>query len=215
MESDNKNVVLLKLEFFSKNNVIATMFVNPPLITKIQKAQKDDEEWKEWNEYDAAEQKTAIFAGWNEDGDGIMTYKGKVYVPKSCCTEVVQSCHDSPIAGHPGQWRTLELVQRAFWWPGMATFIGKYVKGCDLGQRTKTFAAKPQCELTPNEIPTLPCQIIATDLITQLPDSRGHDAIFMVVDRFSKMVHAIPTSSDVTSEGVARLFRDNIWKLGL
>ena len=53
------------------------MFVNPPLITKIQKAQKDNKEWKEWNEYDAAERKTAIFTGWNEDGDGIMTYKEK------------------------------------------------------------------------------------------------------------------------------------------
>ena len=83
----------------------------------------------------------------------------------------MQSCHDSPIAGHPGQWRTLELVQRAFWWPGMATFIGKYVKGCDLCQRTKTFPAKPQGDLKPNEIPTRPWQIISMDLITQLPDS--------------------------------------------
>jgi len=50
-------------------------------------------------------------------------------------------------------------------------------------------------------------------LITQLPESQGYDSILVVVDRFSKMMHAMPTMSSVTAEGVARLFRDNVWKL--
>src|SRR3981189_773078 len=95
----------------------------------------------------------------------------------------------------------------------MAAYIGKYVKGCDVCQHMKTFPAKPQGELRPMEITSRPWQIISTDLITQLPDSQGFDSILVVVDRFTKMIHAIPTTTEVTSEGVAQLFRDNVWKL--
>jgi len=76
----------------------------------------------------------------------------------------------------------LELVQRSYWWPGMMGYVGKYVKSCDLCQRTKTFPAKLQGELTPNEIPDQPWKIISTDLITQLPKSQGYDSILVVVD---------------------------------
>src|SRR5882724_2802757 len=35
----------------------------------------------------------------------------------------------------------------------------------------------------------------------------------VVVDHLSKRAHIIPTTSDVTAAGVARLFQDHIWKL--
>jgi len=34
-----------------------------------------------------------------------------------------------------------------------------------------------------------------------------------VVDRLTKIVHFIPTTEKISAEGLARLFRDNIWKL--
>ena len=67
---------------------------------------------------------------------------------------------------------------------------------------TKIFPAKPQGELTPNEIPARPWQIISMDLITQLLDSQGYDSILVVVDRFSKMMHTMPTTTTVTAEVV-------------
>jgi len=184
VENDNENVVLLKPEFFKSR--IATAFVNPPLVKKIIDAQKDDEEWRVGKGMNGDEWKTAKFAGWDDGDDDTLLYKGKLYVPESCRADVVESCHDTPVAGHPGQWRTLELVQRSYWWPGMTGYVGKYVKSCDLCQRTKTFPAKPQGELMPNEIPDRPWKIISTDLITQLPESQGYDSILVVVDRFSK-----------------------------
>ena len=52
------------------------------------------------------------------------------------------------------------------------------------------------------------------DFITQLPRSkRGHDAILVVVDRLTKMVHVVPTMTDVTAEGTAKLLVDNVVKL--
>ena len=53
------------------------------------------------------------------------------------------------------------------------------------------------------------------DFITGLPKSgpQQHDAILVIVDRLTKMAHYIPTHESVTSEGTARLYFDNIFRL--
>jgi len=53
---------------------------------------------------------------------------------------------------------------------------------------------------------------INADFIMKLPLVQGYDAI-LVVDRFTKMGHFIPTIERTSAEGLARLFRDNVWKL--
>jgi len=39
------------------------------------------------------------------------------------------------------------------------------------------------------------------------------DAILVVCDRLSKMTHFVVTTEETTAEGLARLFRDNVWRL--
>jgi len=52
------------------------------------------------------------------------------------------------------------------------------------------------------------------DFITKLPLAQGYDSILVVVvDKLTKMVHFIPTTEKMSTEGLARLFRDNVWKL--
>ena len=41
----------------------------------------------------------------------------------------------------------------------------------------------------------------------------GKDAILVVCDKLSKMTHFIATMEEMTVEGLARLFKDNIWRL--
>src|SRR5258708_8071788 len=48
-------------------------------------------------------------------------------------------------------------------------------------------------------------------MIRELPDSKGYNAILVVVDCLSKQIHAIPTVTSLDSTGVAQLFRDHIW----
>ena len=47
-----------------------------------------------------------------EEGDGIVYYQGKVYVPadKELCHKVIHSVHDTLSAGHPGYYSTIELL---------------------------------------------------------------------------------------------------------
>jgi len=53
--------------------------------------------------------------------DSIMCKEGKVYVPKDdrLRAEIIRLHHDTPVEGHGGQWKIVELVTRNFWWPGI------------------------------------------------------------------------------------------------
>src|SRR5258705_2196415 len=48
-------------------------------------------------------------------------------------------------------------------------------------------------------------------MIGELPDSKGYNAVLMVVDCLSKGIHAIPTVTSLDSAGVARLFLEHVW----
>jgi len=65
----------------------------------------------------------------------------------------------------------------------------------------------------PLTIPEKPWTHISADFITKLPLAQGYDSILVVVDRLTKIVHFIPTTEKTSAEGLARLFRDNVWKL--
>ena len=51
------------------------------------------------------------------------------------------------------------------------------------------------------------------DFITKLPVVVGKDVILVVYNRLSKMTHFVATTEGTSAEGLARLFRDNVWKL--
>ena len=51
------------------------------------------------------------------------------------------------------------------------------------------------------------------DFITKLPVVVGKDAILVVYDWLSKITHFVATTEGTSAEGLARLFRDNVWKL--
>ena len=100
---------------------------------------------------------------WNTE-DGLLLFQGKVYVPKDedIRREVVRIYHDSPPAGHPGRWKTYELVSRNYWWPGLSTFVERYVSGCDTCVRTKNTSHRPVGPLQPNPVPDGPWQVVTS-----------------------------------------------------
>jgi len=50
-------------------------------------------------------------------------------------------------------------------------------------------------------------------MIGPLPSSNGMDAILVIVDRFTKMIRLKATTMNISSEGIAKIYRDEIWKL--
>src|SRR5258705_173453 len=144
----------------------------------------------------------------------VVLYQGRVYVPDDpqLRHDLVHAHHSAAVAGHPGQWKTLELVSQNYWWPGLSRYVAKFVTGCDACNQTKTFPTQKVGKLIPNKVPDRCWHVISIDMIGELPDSKGYNAILMVVDHLSKWIHAIPTVTSLDSAGVARLFLGHIWR---
>ena len=158
--------------------------------------------------------KTVYSAEWSED-DRVLRFRGKIYVPwnTDLRRQVVSLCHDTKVAGHPGRWKTLELVFRDYWWPQMSRYIGQYVGTCDLCLRTKPIRQALVGGLHSLQIPDSRWDTLSVDFIVELPLSSRYDAVMTVVDSVSKQAHFIPTHTTVTAEGAARLFLYQVWKL--
>ena len=87
------------------------------------------------------------------------------------------------------------------------------MEGYDQCQRMKNRAEILAGKLRPNQISERLWQHILVDFITKLPVSKSYDSILVVCDRFSKISHFVVMTEKTTVEGLARLFRDNVWKL--
>ena len=51
------------------------------------------------------------------------------------------------------------------------------------------------------------------DFIIKLPLAQGYNAILVVYNCFSKMVHFIATMEKTLAKELAKLFQDYVWKL--
>ena len=213
VERDNKNQVMLKEEWLEVR-AIEQLIKGPEeeIVKRIKKARnKNEEVIKVVEEMKKVGVKMLREEEWQIE-EGLVLKEGRVYVPKDekLRVEIIRLHYDIPIAGHGGQWKTVELVTRNYWWPEVTKEVKQYVEGCDQCQRMKNRTEMPAGKLRPNEVPERPWQHISVDFITKLPMSKGHDSILVVCDGFSKMSHFVATTEKTTAEGLARLFRDNV-----
>ena len=125
------------------------------LLKKIRESKAQDEQVvKAVEAMKKAGVKTLNGREWEIEQDLIL-WQGKVYVPKNdkLRLEIVRLHHNTPIGGHGGQWKTMELVTQNYWWPGITKFIKTYVGGCDKCQRNKSQAQPPAGKLMLNSVP--------------------------------------------------------------
>jgi len=75
--------------------------------------------------------------------------------------------------------------------------------------RTEELAGK----LKLSEVPEKLWSHLTVDFIMKLLVVAGKDAILVVCNWLSKIAHFVATTEGTLAEGLARLFRDNVWKL--
>ena len=95
----------------------------------------------------------------------------------------------------------------------MTRDVERYVKGYDLYQRIKNRIEEIAGKLKLSKVLEKLWTHLMVDFIMKLSVVAGKDAILVVCDRLSKMAHFVVTTKEMLAEGLARLFRDNLWKL--
>ena len=217
VERDNENKTLVKPEWLEvqRTEGVEVIIEGVDLLEKVRQLRvKDNEVIKVVEEMKQTGVKM-LKDKKQQEVDGIMYKEEKVYVPKDdkLRAEIIRLYYNIPVEEHRGQQKTIELVTRNFWWPGVTKEVKQYVEECNSCQRNKNHIEQPADKLMPNSIPERSWIHISADFITKLPLVQGYNAILVVVDRLTKMVHFIPTTKETSVEDLARLFRDNMWKL--
>jgi hypothetical protein len=128
--------------------------------------------------------------------------------------QLIQSHHNSPVHGHPGISKTIQLTERLYWWPRMRIDITEYVKGCAKCQRHKVNTRPTKAPLQPiyPKVEAMPFETVALDFIVKLPVSQGFDSILTITDqRCTKAAIFIPCNEDITAEETATLYIKHIF----
>ena len=201
-KQDNTDIVLLPPSMF-----IATTEVQDNMLkTKVKRAQlRQKEEMEFWcDTHGVCKLPEGYIQGW------------RLAVPSGLVLqqELMAQFHNSPTTGHPGRDNTLTLVSQHYWWPGMTTWIEQYVAGCTLCQQNKIRTIKKKTPLyhIPGDPSMHPFNVMALDLITQLPKANGYDAILTIVDQgCSRAAIFLLCHMTITREGVALLYLKNLF----
>jgi hypothetical protein len=136
---------------------------------------------------------------------------GKLCIPTSERVHVIQKAHTSLVSGHFGVGKTMDHLQRFSYWPQMKAIVTKYVKRCVMCSTCKPNNRKLGL-YSPLLIPSHPWESISMDFVEGLTMSKGgHDYMYVVVNRFSKMCILIPCKKKITTEKTVNIFFQYVW----
>jgi hypothetical protein len=114
---------------------------------------------------------------------------------------------------HPwqhGEKTIKEYLGKTFYWPEMKEDVEHYVHMCIKCQSTKLVHKKKFKLYRPLPIPSSPFESVSMDFMTCLSKWEVMDAIFVVVDKFSKLTKFTPTQINTMAARMAKLFF-NMW----
>ena len=69
------------------------------------------------------------YEGYRLEEDGLLTYKGRVYIPNVADLRriVMDAIHQAPYSGHPGYQKIVATIKKQYFWPGMKKDIAEYI----------------------------------------------------------------------------------------
>lgn len=158
------------------------------------------------------EQPDELNSEWSRREDNLWTHGDIVWVPPKLRQGLLVISHDAPVLGHPGIQATLAGLKRYYYWSTIADDVRRYVSGCVECQRNKPDRNKRAAPLHPHKVPEGPWHVISWDIVGPLPNSRGYNAILVIVDRFTKMTLLEPIGTNLTAQGAARILRDRVFR---
>ena len=100
-------------------------------LDRIRTTGKDDDTWTERKGQLSRmkERNEQVPKNWEQE-DALIYYKNGQFIPSNeeLLTEIAKGCHDSKVAGHFGQEKTIELVTRNLYWEKLTDWINDYVR---------------------------------------------------------------------------------------
>lgn len=109
----------------------------------------------------------------------LLRVRDRAWVPadNALRLQIIEDHHSTPLDGHTGASKTLELVKRSYWWPAVATSIARYVYDCQACRSSKASRLPCQGLLRPMPVATVPWKEIGMDFAVDLPTSKSQAGV--------------------------------------
>ncbi|XP_047180589.1 uncharacterized protein LOC124847196 [Vigna umbellata] len=102
---------------------------------------------------------------------------------------ILEEGHKSRLSIHPDMTKMYKDLKESFWWSGMKQDVAKFVSSC-----------------------LMKWDNILMDFVTHLPrSSRGHDYIWVIVDRLTNIAHLLPINLRMSMEKLAELSGSKVY----
>ncbi|GMI84444.1 hypothetical protein HRI_002113700 [Hibiscus trionum] len=200
------------LRVYQKQGFLSELQIQSRLISRIKNLQKADQEIQDL----ISKLDTKSGEGFRIHTNGLLYFKDRICVPndKSLKRDLLEEAHQSSFSVHPGSVKMYKDLKSLYWWSGMKVAINDFVSKCLNCQKVKAEHRVPTGLLQPLVLPQWKWERITMDFVTGLPCSpRKYDAIWVIVDRFTKSAHFIPIRINYSLETLANLYIQEIIRL--
>nr|ABA97145.1 retrotransposon protein, putative, Ty3-gypsy subclass [Oryza sativa Japonica Group] len=188
-----------------EHGFVVALEAQPTLVEQVRIAQASDPEIAELKK----NMRVGKARGFVEDEQGTIWMGERLCIPenKELKDLILTEAHQTQYSIHPGSIKMYQDLKEKFWWVSMRREIAEFVALCDVCQRVKAEHQRPAGLLQPLQIPEWKWEEIGMDFITGLPrTSSGHDSIWVVVDRLTKVAHFILVHTTYSGKKLAELY---------
>ncbi|CAL2238784.1 unnamed protein product [Prunus armeniaca] len=200
------------LEMTQQGRILASLHVRPILVERVIAAQLDDPNLCVIR----LEVENGTRTNYAIREDGALVTGTRLCVPKNddLKREIMKEAHCSTYSMHPGSTKMYRTLRDYYLWPHMKGDIAKYVSRCLIFQQVKAECQKPSGLMQPLPIPEWKWEHITMDFVFKLPRTfKGHDGIWVIVDRLTKSAHFLPIKETYSLSMLVKLFVDEIVRL--
>lgn len=133
-------------------------------------------------------------------------YAWKLVVPKDWQPQVLQENHCEAWTGHLGVEKTIDRIQRDYYWIGMHQDIRDFVRSCTLCQQYKSVQTGQQ-GLMNRRFLDAPWLTISADIMEFTTSRRGFKYLLVIQDLFTKWIELCALRK-ANGKAIARALED-------
>ncbi len=123
--------------------------------------------------------------------DNVLFRKNLLWVSENMHTKLLKKIHDQSFIFHSDNWRTIDLVQRFYYWSDYWATIRRYIWNCDVYQRSKTSRNSINKLLHSLSISQKRWKDIVINFITELSLSEEYNVICTIICQLIKKHHYV------------------------
>ena len=194
------------------NSQIAALRIRPLLHDQIREEQEKDEK--------LVEIRKEVQMGKRDDfqisTNGMLRINGRMCIPNNegIKRQLLEEAHQTPYSIHPGATKMYQDLKKQFWWPGIKHDVIAFIEKCLTCQQVKAEHQRPAGLLQPLEIPEWKWDQVTMDFVSGLPRTqKGHDSVWVIVDRLTKVAHFLPVRMTYTLDKLAEIYIQEIVRL--